>query len=458
MNNKKIICIVVALGVALSWYMGITNALSENSGYDAFIRTAKEYESEQLYGKAISDYKSALTYEDTLELRLKIIEMYKAGIQIGEVTSDGNLVAMLLDTMTVYHDRDAAYEAACEYFYSILNYDELINALKLSEKNGIGSSKIKEIRSQVRYLYEKGFSHFSEPVNLTNGYYIIKDIDNHYSINHELDTHVQDCEFVTPYSADGLTVVRKAGKVFIMNTEGIRQKYLDEKIVASSGISDGKIACKVGDKWAYYNTDGEKISADYIYASRFSYGVAAVQTEAGKWQLVNLEFKPLTDTVFEDVKLNSAEECAAGNVVLAKTNGKYNLIKVKDYAVEAPLKVTLETVKDFSCIDCDTPVDPIINGNKGEVWFAFKEEASQKWGFADCEGKITISPSFVQAKSFSNGYAAVYDGKVWNYANAEGNVVINTNVTGAGYFNPYGYCMVQFEGGFWTYIRMYLWE
>ena len=325
--------------------------------------------------------------------------------------------------------------------------------------HNISSKKIDEIRGKVRYLYERAFSTFSEPVNLTNGYYLIKDKDSEYSLNLEYDVHAQEKLFVAPYSTDGMTVVKALdNKVYIVSNDGTRQKYLDENIILSSGMADGRIACKTGETWAYYNYQGEKVSEDYVYAGRFLYGVAAVQKEAGKWQLINTEFQPLTDAVYEDVKLNSAEECASSLVVLAKANGKYNLLTIDGYSADAPEKVSLEAVDGFSCVDCDLPIDPTVNMNKGEVWFAFKDEATQKWGYADCSGKIMIEPKFAEAKSFSNGYAAVKDNEVWNYADTLGNVVIETKATNVGYFNPNGYCMLQFDNGYWTYIRMYFWE
>lgn len=459
MDNKKIICLVVVIGIALSWYMGINNAISETGNYKSYVRAAENYAEEKLYGKAIIEYKTALTYKETMDIRLRIIELYRAAFEMGEITTDGNLVAMILETMSIYKDKAEAYEVACDYFSSVMDYDELTNAIGMAEKNRISSKKIEEIKANVRYLYERAFSTFSQPVNITNGYYLIKDKDAEYSLNLVYDVHAQDQLFVAPYSADGMTVLKALdNKVFIISNDGTRQKYLDENIIASSGMNDGRIACKIGETWAYYNYQGEKMSGDYVYAGRFSYGVAAVQTEAGKWQLINTKFEPLTDVVYEDIKLNSAEECASSNVILAKSNGKYNLLTIKGYNADSPEKVSLEVAKKFSCIDCDLPTDPQINLNYGEVWFAFKDEATQKWGFADCEGKIKIEPKFAEARSFSNGYAAVKDNDVWNFADTAGNTVIITNATDVGYFNPNGYCMLQFDNGYWTYIRMYFWE
>ncbi len=458
MNNKKIISLVVIIGVVVAWYAGITGVLKETGGYDNYIRVAKSYADEQLYEKAIAEYKSALSYEDSLELRLTIIDMYLSGIKTGEITSDGNLVALLLDTMAKYNNSPKAFEVSCEYFLSILDYDELVNAMKMANNKNIVSSRMNEIRNQIRYLYDKRYGTLSEPSRLTNGYYILKEEGDNYSLAQNMTKGKDFCEFITPYSSTGETIIKKDGKVFLLGSDGVRQKYFDDNIIASSGLSDGLIACKIGEVWAYYDVEGKKVSEDYYYAGRFEYGVAAVQKEAGKWQLINTQFKPLTDTIYKDIKLNTEDACASAGVVFVKSGDNYEMISINGYDKENPAKVSLKKVDKFSCQELDMPVDANINSNKGVTWFAYKDASSQKWGYADVNGKIVIKPKFEEAKSFSNGFAAVREGEFWCFANEDGDIVIRPEASNAAYFNSLGCCMVQFDGGYWTYIRMYYWE
>lgn len=455
MKNKTIVCIVLVVAVALAWYMGLSTVSSDSNGYENHLNAGKSFEKEQLYRKAIAEYEIALTYEDSLDLRIKIVEMNKKAIENGELSSDGNLVSMLLDTMSVYRKDPRAYEAACNYFYSVTDYDELSNALLAAQGNEVTSKALDDVKAKVRYLYERQHATYSDYIDLTNGYYVIQELGNHYSVTESFATVLSGCDFIAPYSADGHTVAKKNNKVFILSSDGVRQKYLPDNIESSSGIAEGNIACRIGDKYAYYNNQGEKVSKDYAYAGRFSYGVAAVQETSGKWILINKKFQPLSNATYEDIKLNTAEECVSGGMILAKSGGKYSIINVS-YNADKPEAVSITANNSFKCDDCKLPIDAATGSNKGQVWFAFK--LNNKWGYADASGKTMIEPKFADAKSFSNGFAAVSDGEKWDFINESGTVVLDLNLVNAGYFNSNGVCLVKFDNGYWVYIRMYFWN
>lgn len=455
MNNKKIVCVALVAAVILSWYMGISNIGSDSNGYEVHLRQGNEYASENLFRKAISEYESALTFEDKLDLRIKVCDTYIKALENGELSSDGNLVSMLLDTMAAYKNDSRAYENACNYFYRVCDYDELSNALITADNYGVTSESLEKVKANVRYLFETNYSNYADYIDLTNGYYIIKEDGNYYSLTEKLTTELSGCEFIAPYSSDNHTVAKRNGKVFILDSEGVRQKYLDDNIIACSGIANGCISCKIGDTYTYYNVMAEKISDSYFYAGRFCNGVAAVQKEEGKWILINKKFEQITDTVYDDIKLNSAEECVSGGIILAQKDGKYGILNVS-YNDDSPESVSVSANKEFSCDNCSLPIDPVIGSNGGQVWFAYK--VNGKWGYADTNGKVRIEPQFNGAKSFSNGFAAVSDGQTWDFINEAGEVVMDLGLANVGYFNSQGLCLVKFTDGFWKSIRMYFWQ
>lgn len=459
MKNRTLIALLMVVLLLLSWYMGLNNAFQSNSDYRAYIKQAETYAQEQLYQKAIDAYNTALTYEDTLDVRLQVVDLYKKGMEIGEITTNGNLVSTLLETMSTYREAPAAYEAACDYFYSILAYEELTNALQQATQFGVESERVEQIRSEVRYLYELTTGSYAAPVGPTYGKYIIQNQENYYSVNLYFNTVQSYGDFIAPYSAGGYTLVQFDDRVFIVDGSGVRQQYFDNTITASSGLADGYLACKSGETYAYYNTAAEKVSEDYAYAGRFSSGVAAVKLQDNTWRLINNQFEVLTNTAYEDIKLNSAEECVAGGIILAKKDGKYSMLAVSDYDAENPSAVKVENKGSFTCDDAELPVDPTIGGNAGAVLFAFSNGGS--WGFADCEGAVVIEPKFAKARSFSNNFAAVSEnGDTWSFINTAGEVVIQGDFADAWYFNSNGLCFVKTdaEASYWSYIQMYYWE
>ena len=77
---------------------------------------------------------------------------------------------------------------------------------------------------------------------------------------------------------------------------------------------------------------------------------------------------------------------------------------------------------------------------------AFQDE-SGLWGFVDTEGTVVIEPQFQQAKSFSCGLAAVYDGQKWGFINRYGELAIDYQFLDVGYFTEEGVCPVSTVGG-----------
>ena len=82
-----------------------------------------------------------------------------------------------------------------------------------------------------------------------------------------------------------------------------------------------------------------------------------------------------------------------------------------------------------------------------------------KWGYVDTEGNELIPPTYAEAKSFSNGLAAVSDGERWGVIDASGKLVIDYTFFGADYFNSMKSCMVVAEpDGAWQLISLNITE
>jgi hypothetical protein len=57
--------------------------------------------------------------------------------------------------------------------------------------------------------------------------------------------------------------------------------------------------------------------------------------------------------------------------------------------------------------------------------------AKGKWGFIDLDGNLVIDYKYDDAKSYSNGLAAVCIGERWQYIDDRDNVVIDVNMEDA---------------------------
>ena len=74
--------------------------------------------------------------------------------------------------------------------------------------------------------------------------------------------------------------------------------------------------------------------------------------------------------------------------------------------------------------------------------------------FVDTEGKMCITPQFEDARSFSNGYAAVKKDHMWGFVDVSGNIVIEPVFQEAMDMNSSGNIFVKENGG-WKLISLY---
>ena len=182
--------------------------------------------------------------------------------------------------------------------------------------------------------------------------------------------------------------------------------------------------CSEG-KYSYIDANAKKASKNtYDFASSFAGKRAAVKNN-GKWAIIKSDFSQVTDYIYDDVVLDECGFATAQNVYIAKLDGKYNIFgldgKVKDG----------EGFDEAKAFISDEPT-------------AVKKDG--KWGFANKKGEVELMTDYIDAKPFSSGFAAVYDGKKWGYINKNNTVVIDFEFNEAGSFNNSGVAVVRKPG------------
>ena len=72
----------------------------------------------------------------------------------------------------------------------------------------------------------------------------------------------------------------------------------------------------------------------------------------------------------------------------------------------------------------------------------------------DADGKTVIEPQFAEAKSFSDGLAAVSDGTHWGYIDHQGRLVIDYQFLEADYFTEDGVAFVRSLNDLYYMIKL----
>ena len=119
------------------------------------------------------------------------------------------------------------------------------------------------------------------------------------------------------------------------------------------------------------------------------------------------------------------------NVYIAKLDGKYHIFDI-DGKVKGD-----EGFDEAKAFVSDEPT-------------AIKKDG--KWGFVNKKGEVELMTEYSDIKPFSNGFAAVCDGKKWGYINKNNTVVIDFEFNEAGSFNNSGIAAVKKPA--WKFIQL----
>lgn len=111
-------------------------------------------------------------------------------------------------------------------------------------------------------------------------------------------------------------------------------------------------------------------------------------------------------------------------------------------------------ISQINILKCNIEYDNVGFFNEGLC--PYKDSKTGLWGYMDTNFKVAIKPQFFNAKCFSEGMAAVFDGEKWGFINKKGKYVISPtyeNVHSKYTYNEphsqtYQNYMVGFEEGY----------
>lgn len=448
MKNNKILIIIGVILLNVLAVFTVASALSgKASEYDLALAEARELYGKELCSRAAAKYNEALEMKDSCDVRLELINCYEKGLDIGEMSGTYNIFSFVEDTVELYADDMRVYERACELYNKHGRYTECAQMLKKAATAGFGSEKLNACRDEIKYRYKKYYSMYSEVLPAFGGVHTVLTNGGTYTFLNENGTVKLNTGYTmaSPFS-EGYSLVSSISpngeeRTFLINGSGERQAYFDGvtmssgvgRAVDASGQTQLLLACLVGDRYKYFDINGNEMFGDYPYAGRFRNNAAAVMTEEGEWYFINGSGERIREETFTDVILNEFSDCAPkGLIFAAGEDGKYRLYNT-----------SLERISDFTCDNARAFVDGYAAVQQGD-----------KWGYIDTEGNVVIEPQYEDAHSFSCGYGAVKSGEQYSFITVDNEVVFNESFDDIGYMNSQGVCFVKSKGH-WQYIKMY---
>ena len=435
-KSNLFLIITLVLLVVFGWFVQVSNFISTNKEFAAYLGQAEQFNDAGLYQKALQQYESALKIKEKDEVRKAWFSTYEKAYEEGFVGTASYINA--LEEMSRIYIKSPDYrELLLQIYMSQHDLDSAYDLYMECLEEGLQTDLINEIGEKVVYSFSVSHKVFTEYVRCSAGYYMVNDGKGWGVIRPNGDT-VYDCdyEYVSPYNDNyqALFVSSKGKRVY--NSSIVLEATVEESFAKTGTYVNGIIAlCDEDGLWRFYDCSAKTFISDkYVAASNFSNGVAGVCTN-NAWTLIDTEMSEISQERFSDIKLHGNNDYSFGGVMIAAVDGNYGIFDSQG-----------NRTSSFSCKNADVYLGEAI---------AFQGD-NDLWGYVGSDGNIIIEPQYDKAKSFSNGLGAVcVDGK-WGFINTAGKIVIETQFLDVDYFTSGKMCLVSsVHGQYYKIILKY---
>jgi hypothetical protein len=440
--KKGLSSAVFVILLIFAWGITIIGSLSKNAKYNNYIKLAEDSVDKQLYLQSIEYYEKAYEIKSKKKVYKEILASYDSYLEELQ-TEDGEIIdpagaetkclEFLEKAVSIYPEDSEYWTRLIELNIKEENYNNAYLYAKKGKSKGVSTEEFDKLYQQLYYMTEDEFQN-NDGYKFCGNYYVFLS-GTIYTVQDLTGTDVlSGYDYIAPVSANGYALVQNSEEAFVIDMKGIirgRFGYLVEEAGCYSEES-GLIPVKLEDKWYYVDLDGEKKFGKFDKAGNFINHKAAVK-DGDVWYFIDEGGEKVSKDEYEDIKLNQAGDYLTDKIALLKSDGKYKIYNEK-----------LEEVSDFECDDID-----IYMGNE---YIAYCED--EKWGFVDTKGKVVKEAEYKNAKSFSNGFAAISDddGK-WGFVNKKFEKAIDYIYLEAGYFDSAYRCMVSKEENRYYFIK-----
>lgn len=426
---RKNLSIVMIVLLGLAWYVTLSTWLGNEKKYNNFIAEAQRFEEKGLYLDAIDQYEEAKTIKgETLLLEEHIADDYLALGEYKEYRKKLNGI------IAVYGPVESDVVKLYEFTRENFSEDSLIDLVSDLYEKYPDSEIILNYYNQVKgkyvesaYTYEK-IDDFSGiyATFMQNGKKGLLGLDGKVVIEAVYDEIAFDGKDVQSI------VVKDGNECFFVNQKGNKTKVPEEAYTEMGIISQSRMVAGRDGKYGYLDKNfKEKTEFIYDGATTFLEGIGAVK-QGEKWALIDRKGELVTEFVFDEVVQNSKGICSANKMIAVRQGDVFFFINEKGERIS---EQTYEAVRAF---EGDEPCAVCING---------------KWGYVDISGNLSIECTYEDAKSFTNGYAAVKKNGIWGYIDKNNYMAISPVFNEAGLMTKEGVAPVC-HGSTWNVIQL----
>ncbi|MCD7755964.1 MAG: WG repeat-containing protein [Firmicutes bacterium] len=438
MNQTRMaVCIFLIAILLIGWGSVLTTTDDSAEISQAAVEQAQIYREKELYEMAILSCQEALDASPSLENYQLLVEIYGEYYQ-SVLTSSvlRSYQSALSEAANAWPSEASFWETSAALYLEKGEYTSAYSVVTKAAGKGCTSETLDALGLRAYYAFDSGYMK-AQSLSLL-GYE-----GSFTAYNGEAWGVISGTSTILSYlytdasdiGPDGkLTVTDSEGVIWLVDLDGMKWARFDSEISAYGIYGDGFLPVQTGEgTWTYLDEQETLLPGRYLTAGTFSDGTAAVQYTDGTWGIIDTAGEPDSDQTWEEIRLNPDGTYLTNSRFLAKTGETWQIWKQSGAVVE-----------DFSCTDVDVYLGEDIAYYDGSAW-----------GFVDRTGDVTIEPCYEDAKSFSDGVAAVCKDGLWGFINTDGVLVIDYYFYDVGYFSD-GACAVQAEeDGTWCVIT---WE
>lgn len=426
--KKLLVISSVTILLLICWIKGAATVASKDMSEEiaANIQFAEEQASLEAYGSAIDTYIKVIQWDAQPGYYVRLAELY------GLAGQPDTRISTLRKCLELYPEEKEVCQTLIDYYYQANNYAECqVYLQSYAAYNGWTEDMIKMFY-ECKYHYTIRTAGYEEAYDCFNGDMLVKDgITGYwYYLNQKFKFEkLPGMDDASPKFGKLLGVTIDGHANFI-DEEGA--KYLDSATPYDktwSFIGSYALVEKDG-KFGYVNSKFQLVLSDFLDATNFVNGLAAVKTDQG-WQVINTSGQPINDNYYSDVKYDEYRICSMNGRVFVSEGSGY-------YMLNAEGKQVGENVFE--------EVKPFHFGS----YAAAKQNG--KWGFVNTDGQWVIEPQYEDAQSFGQELGAVCIEGKWGFVNEKGRIVIDAQFDGAKHLNS-GVAPIK-QGDLWFYLSI----
>ena len=429
MQGKKLsIIIIIAVVVAAGWYLSIKafSRVDIIKEQNILVEQADYYAEKKLYVRAIPLYKQALEYdtEQIAEIQKKLLNTY---IKYEDIYEYVKLAESRIQKNTAEEEE---YIAVADYYLSSRHIEDAMQIIKKGIEQ-LNSNTLKKYYEDNRYTYDVKITHYQH-ITPTVENKLMPAFDGEkwvYVDEAGRDIQIGSFDTAVPFNSDGYAIVSIDGKYRTILENGDLYGIDELGVEDVYALSNSRVLDKYKGKYSYYNYDFESLTQgthQYVSITSNNNGVAAVQSDKG-WGVITDSGETVVDFGLSDVAANSLGTAFMGNHAMVKGSQGWYLIDTQGNALT-----------EIYYADAKAP--------ESAQGYIAVSNSSGKWGFVNLAGELVIDYQYDDAKSFSNGVAAVCLGDRWEYISTENKTVIDLSLDRAEPFHG-GRAQAHFPDG-----------